>query len=355
MQLIAVESLKEGMVLAQDVVSDSFVHIIAESTIVTKDIISKLEQLNIEFVYVHSDYVPEEAVDFHDSEPEFQKLDSKEALKYNYNKSIKCIKSIFNDLKFGDAEINDELDEVIEPLLKGVLSHNNILSSLRYFDPADDYILKHAIEVGVLSASIGKWMGLKGSQISELAMAGMLHDIGKIKIPRYVLNKPGHLSPQEFSIAKRHAMHGYEYLKADGGFSESVCQGVLYHHERFNGTGYPNGLRGKEIPLYARIIAVADIFDALISDKVYQLRVSPFKAAEIIKNMSFEELDPEIANLFLKKISEHYVGNKVLLSTGEEGEVVYLNKYDINKPLIKVGDKFIDLTTQSNIIIKDVL
>lgn len=355
MQLMAVDELREGMVLAQDVVSDAFVNIVTESTVVNAEIIEKLEKLNIEFVYVHSEMANGEANNSSEEEPIFDQPDGEKALNYNFNKTVDKIKNIFNDLKFGVADIKSEMDGAMDPLLDGILVNNNILSSLRCMKYDDDYTLKHSVNVGLIAAMIGKWYGLNDKQVSDLSLAGTLHDIGKSKVPRYIINKPGELTEQEFSIAQQHAVYGYEILKESREFTEEICEAVLYHHERFNGSGYPQGLKGEKIPLYARIIALADVFDALTSDKVYQGKLSTFLAADIIKNMSFEELDPEITNMFLKKIAEFYVGNKVLLSTGEEGEVVYLNKFSLTKPLIKVGEKFVDLSMETEIKIKEVL
>lgn len=355
MQLMAVDELKEGMILSQDVISDAFVNIVTENTIVTQDIIAKLENLDIEFVYIHSEMMTEEETHFNEVEPVFEELHGEEALNYNFTKIVNKIKNIFNDLKFGVADIKTEMDGALDPLLHGILHSNNILFNLRSMKYNDDYTLKHSVNVGLMSAMIGKWYGLTDVQVSDLSIAGTLHDIGKSKIPRYILNKPGELSQQELGIAQQHALYSYEILKETRGFSEDICEGVLYHHERFNGSGYPQAMKGKTIPLYARIIAVADVFDALTSDRVYQGKVSPFLAADIIKSMGFDELDPEITNLFLKKIAEFYVGNKVLLNTGETGEVVYLNKFNLTKPLIKVGEIFVDLSMKADIKIKEVL
>lgn len=355
MQLVSVDELRNGMVLAQDVISDTFVNIVTESTVVTLEIIEKLMNLGIDFVYVQSEMVSQDESDLYASEPSFEKKDSKEALNYNFNRTVDKVKNIFNDLKFGVADIKKEMDGTLEPLIEGILLNNDILSNLRGMKYDDDYTLKHSVNVGLLSAMIGKWMGLTKNEISDLSLAGTLHDVGKSKVPKYIINKPGELTAQEYGIAQLHAQYSYEILIDSHGFSEAICNGVKYHHERFNGSGYPDGLKGKTIPLYARIIAVADVFDALTSDKVYQGKVSPFLAADILKNMSFDELDPEITNLFLKKISEFYVGNKVLLNTGEEGEIIYLNKFDITKPLVKVNDKFLDLSMKSDIKIKEVL
>ncbi|MBN2795236.1 MAG: HD-GYP domain-containing protein [Clostridia bacterium] len=355
MQLVAVDELRNGMVLAQDVISDTFVNIVSESTVVTNEIVEKLMNLGIDFVYVQSEMVSPEENTLYKTEPKFDRTDSNEALNYNFNKTVNKIKNIFNDLKFGVADIKKEMDGTLEPLLDGILINNDILKNLRLMKYDDDYTLKHSVNVGLLSAMIGKWIGLTKKEIADLSLAGTLHDVGKSKVPRYIINKPGELSAQEYGIAQLHAQYSYEILSESHGFSVEICNAVKYHHERFNGSGYPEGLKGKTIPLYARIIAVADVFDALTADKVYQRKISPFLAADIIKNMSFGELDPEITNIFLKKISEFYVGNKVLLNTGEEGEIVYLNKFDITKPLVKVNEKFLDLATKSDIQIKEVL
>lgn len=351
MQLLSVDELYPGMILSMDVISDNFVTIASESTVVTEDIIQKLQKLNVEFVYVKNEIdTSQKSV-----EPIFEHLDAPKALNHNFTKTVETIKNIFNDLKIGETSIKSQLEESMEPLLSGILLNNNVLSSLRNMEYDDDYTLKHSVNVGLMSAIIGKWLNLSNQEISDLSTAGMLHDVGKTKIPRYILNKPKELSDQEYGIAKRHVSYSYEILSEGNEFNDKIRKGVLGHHERYDGSGYPNGLKGEEIPLYGRIIAIADIFDAMTSDKVYKRKCSPFVAAETIKQMSFDKLDPQIANLFLKKISEFYVGNKVLLSTGEEGEIIYLNKYDLTRPLVKVNDKFVDLSTTFEIKIKDVM
>ncbi len=350
MQLLSTSDLIPGMVIAQDVVSDSFVNIVSESTVVTKELIEKLDRLEIQFVYILTEMQEDP-----DEKKVFDSLDSEEALDYNFSRTITAIKNIFSDLMIGSMNIKDELEESMNPLLEGILHNNNILSSLRKMTYDDEYLFKHSLNVGMVSAMIGKWLNLEEWEIKEIATAGAIHDIGKSKIPRYVLNKPNELSQAEFGIVKQHSNYGFNLLTEGNEFNSRIKEAVLSHHERFDGSGYPNGLAGENIPLYGRIIAIADSFDAMTQDKVYSGRISPFKAAENIKQMSFSSLDPRISNLFLKKISEFYVGNKVILSTGEEGEVIYLNKFDLNKPLIKVKDKYVDLSTTVEIIIKEVL
>lgn len=351
MELLSVSELRTGMVLAMEVVTENFVAIAAEATVLTDDIIAKFVKLNIDFVYVNSE---ENLVE--SEEPMiFDNLDSIEALNYNYSRTIKMLSNIFQNARIGEAKVDSDVFSAIEPLIEGILIHDNVLSKLRVIEYNDDYTLKHSVNVGLLSAMIGKWLRFSNIEIKEIALAGMLHDVGKTKIPQYIINKPGDLSSDEFDIAKKHSTYSYDILSEQIKFNAKIKNGVLYHHERYDGSGYPEGLTGADIPQYSRIIAIADVFDAMTADKVYRKRISPFVAAEAIKLMSFDKLDPTITNLFLKKLSQFYVGNKVMLSTGEIGEVVYLNKFNLTKPLVKVNEKYVDLSTTMDIIIKDVI
>ena len=138
--------------------------------------------------------------------------------------------------------------------------------------------------------------------------------------------------------------------------SNKASEGILYHHERLDGSGYPNQSRGAEIPLYGRILGVVDIFDAILSDRIYSAKVSPYKAIEILKDESFGKLDPKVVNILVKNIADFYVGNVVKLSNGEVGEVILLNKSNLTRPLIKVNeDNYLDLSTNYGVEIIEVL
>lgn len=131
--------------------------------------------------------------------------------------------------------------------------------------------------------------------------------------------------------------------------------GVLYHHERIDGSGYPEGRSSSDIPLYAKVIGVADVFDAITENKIYRAKISVYAAARVLKTESFNKLEPKVTEVFLKNISRFYVGNKVKLNTGEVGEVILLNKADLTRPLIKVGDQYFDMSTNYKLEIIDVV
>jgi len=220
---------------------------------------------------------------------------------------------------------------------------------------ADEYTYKHSINVGMVSSMIGKWLGYNSNEVMDLALAGMLHDIGKSRIPLDIINKPARLTPEEFDIIKTHPRAGYDILCESQEVNFDVLFGVLEHHERMDGKGYPSCSVGKKIHEYARIVAVADVFDAITSNRVYKGKISPFKAAEIVMEESAEHLDPEIVQLFLSRIAQFYVGNKVQLNTGEFGEIVMVNRYNLTRPLVQVKEHFYDLSSNYHLQIVEVL
>jgi putative nucleotidyltransferase with HDIG domain len=159
-------------------------------------------------------------------------------------------------------------------------------------------IKEHSFSVAKYCRQIGAAVGLSDSQLINLLIAAELHDIGKIYIPDDILNKPGKLNDTEIAIIKSHPAYGAFYLEKRS-FSSDVIKGVLYHHERYDGKGYPFGLKGENIPLFARIIAIADSFDAMTSKRVYKNALSYSEAMEEIKKNAGTQFDPEIAEIFL--------------------------------------------------------
>lgn len=155
-----------------------------------------------------------------------------------------------------------------------------------------------------LTNLIGQQLGIKGDNLNDLSMAAAVHDIGKLKIPKYILNKPGKLTNSEFEIIKKHSKYGAEMLEKLG-FKNDVVDGVLYHHEHYNGSGYPYQTCGTQIPLYARIISVADAFDAMTTNRCYIIPKSYTEAIDELKNNSGIQFDPQVVNV-INKIVKSY-------------------------------------------------
>jgi len=213
-----------------------------------------------------------------------------------------------------------------------------------------DYTFRHTVNVATVSGLIGKWMGIKDKQLHNLVLAGLLHDIGKSQIPQQLLMKAGELSSTEMDILKTHSNHSYNLIHVDN-FSEDVQLGVRQHHERMDGSGYPHNLLGKSICLNARIIAVADVYDAMTSNKFYRKAETPFVVIEELFKEMFGKLDPHICGVFLKNLKERLVGELVRLSDGTEAKVAYIGGEGFAEPVLQSGDgRRVELTRNLQII-----
>jgi HD-GYP domain-containing protein (c-di-GMP phosphodiesterase class II) len=196
---------------------------------------------------------------------------------------------------------------------------------------------------------LGKWLGLCKSDVQDLLQAGLLHDIGKTKIPLNILNKPDKLDSLEFDEMKKHPVYGYNIIEKIPVFSHNVKETVLNHHERVDESGYPFKKSGSELTIYAKVISIADVYDAITSDRVYSKRRTPFEAFQILMNDSLRCFDIQIMNTFLGNLAACYVGSKVLLNTDEVGEIVYVPPHSITKPIISVNSQYIDLSKEATI------
>lgn len=181
----------------------------------------------------------------------------------------------------------------------------------------------------------------------ELVLAGLLHDIGKLKIPKQIITKNGKLTDAEYRVVKYHPALGYEILK-NTSVSDRVKKAALMHHERYDGGGYPSGLKGEEITEFGRIVAIADVYDAMTANRVYRDGLCPYDVIEHFqKDMNI--YDPHFLLVFLEHTAESYVSNKVRLSNGEEGKILMINKTNISRPVVMVGDKVRDLSREKDL------
>lgn len=350
MKLMSIDELESGMILAEDIVGNYGILYASSGTILTDKNINGFRKLNIDYLYVVDDTGDEGGEVYQESVVIIEKNLNKE-----YGNTVEKFKDVFQNVKSGKKIVLEEIDKSVAPLVEEILKSNNVLGRLRQIEVVDEYTYMHSINVSLISTMIGKWMGYREAEIKKLAMAGLLHDIGKSHIPSGILNKPDKLSYDEFNIMKKHTTMGYDILKSTHNIPESVCLGALQHHERLDGKGYPEKLNARGIHEYAKIIAIADVYDAMTSKRVYKEKISPFKVAELIFEDSFGQLDPEIANTFLNNIFTFYVGNIVKLNNGQIGKVVLLNKARPTRPLIKVSTEYIDLSTNYDVEIIDII
>lgn len=335
--------LKPGMVLSEDVDSlRSGAILVSKNTVLNKKIIKRIHNYGIRYVYIYSeDNMPQEI--------------SNNSLEIKYEILSDKMENVFADIKIGKKIILTEINEEVNELVDEVLKNDNILGIIRELEEKDDYTFNHSLNVSMLATMLGKWLGYSMKQIKQLALTGLFHDIGKLKVPDNIINKPGELTELEFGKIKEHPIYGYNILKETVGISNNISLGVLQHHEREDGSGYPLGLKGNEIHEYAKIIAVCDTYDAITSNRVYKPKSSPFFAAEILEEKSFTVLEPRITRIFLDKIAGFYVGCTVLLSNGQEGDIVYIHPQAPTKAIVKIENEFINFLEPQNISIVDII
>lgn len=348
MKLVAITDIVDGMTLEKDVINDAGITFLSKGTVLNRTHVHALEKLGFDFVYIQYEEIGLNKVTD-------KKLIFIEKLNRDFENSIKVYKNLYMNARLGRKLEIDDAKDSISTILKEISSSNDIMNTMRKIIVDDIYTYRHSINVAIYSAMIAKWLKFSEEDMVEVALGGLLHDIGKSKISMSIINKPASLSINEFNEIKLHTDFGRDILKNDSKVSKKIVDAVHHHHESLDGKGYPNGLSGDEIGLYARIVAIADTYDALLSDRVYRKKVSPYKALDILKDESFTRLDPEICTIFIKNISDFYVGNVVKLSNGRLGEVILVNKHNVNRPFIKMSNSYIDLSTDYSLDIIDVI
>lgn len=257
----------------------------------------------------------------------------------------------FDQLKTSNELDLDSIKSDIDRALPDMIRNDDVLMRLSQLKAGDDYTFDHSLRVSILATMIGKWMGYNKEQLSELAQAALLFDIGKLKIPDFVLNKPNKTREEEFEIVKKHAQFGYSILLKTKGVTNNIKYSALQHHERIDGSGYPLRLKAGQIHEFAKIIMVCDIFDAMTNVRPYKEKVSPFVAAEYIAWNAGKTLDSKICYIFLRNLAVFYTGKEVLLNTNEKGRIIYVDVNFPTRPVVQVGEKFLDLVKEKDITI----
>lgn len=288
----------------------------------------------------------------HEPNEALYETDKEEQVKESYVTALRSQKNIIENLSSGKRVDYKEFLVISNLIFDNINDSNNIIQYLNEVKGYDDYTYTHGINTSFYCMLITKWMRMSDHELKTAIQAGLLHDIGKADIPKQVLNKKEILTREEYEIIKQHTIYGYNKLVAldnNNLISEEVRKSILLHHERIDGSGYPYHSKAEDINFFARIVSVADVFDAMTSDRIYKKRSSPFDAFEMFKTVGIGMFDPEIVNNFLKNIALYYTDAKVLLSDGRVGNVVYIPPQDITRPIVKVELKYLDLAKQKEI------
>jgi HD-GYP domain-containing protein (c-di-GMP phosphodiesterase class II) len=265
------------------------------------------------------------------------------------------IREVFKSLNLDKPVSIKEVSQGLFPTMNQVTEELDLFGLLSGIQAKDDYTYRHNIGVGVISTMIGKWVKLSQDELQLLTLAATLHDVGKVKIPEEVLNKPGKFTDKEYELMKKHAVFGYEILQKADVTDPRLALVALQHHERTNGKGYPNGISGQSMDYFSKIVAVADVFHAMTSKRVYREAVPFYEVVKQLNSSKFGELDPEITSVFLQNIMTISIGNGVILNDGRKAKVVFVHPKDPIRPLIDVDGQFVDLSKDDRVQIMKIV
>ncbi len=273
------------------------------------------------------------------------------------------------DFREATASFMDSMNDIIEnvenlnadALISNILSlvssenkHVNVFDMLHSMRQMDDNTYVHSMNVSLMCNILARWLRLSDEDIKTATLAGMLHDVGKLKIPEKIIKKPARLTEWELSVVRTHPREGYNILMA-APVSDHVKNAALMHHERCDGSGYPLKLTGAQIDPFAKIVAIADVYDAMTSTRVYRGPQCPFTVIAAFENEGFQKYEPAYILTFLKNIVNTYILHRVRLTNGEEGDVIYINPDRLSRPMVRVGDKYIDLSKEPHLRIDSLL
>lgn len=326
MRRVPLNLISPGMKVGRPVINGNGQVLLNAGVILTEKYLHRLKLLGIPSLYIEDGYLPDLQVD--DVISEETRI-----------KAITRVKGLLKEhtRSLGASEHNSQqIYATVNEIIDQLLSNNRLIVNLIDIRAMDDYIFAHSVNVCVLALMTGIVLGYSRSKLFHLGMGAMLHDMGKILVPKEILDKPGKLTDEEYAVVKQHPDHGIKLLKDNPHVSNLARLVVHQHHERYCGQGYPQGLRDSEIHEFAQITGMVDMYDALTADRVYRKAFPPHEAYEMISAAGDYLFKYDIIDPFLSNIAAYPAGTMVELSSGELAIVVGTKKGFSLYPRVRV-------------------
>lgn len=338
---ISTRVIKPGMILEQTIADRADRVLIARGTVLDEYHIDSMKKMGVTGVYIRTGVIEEkhegnEPVITAQVQQQIDKVKIEDRARVHLSESVKKRVAEGVQYLYRDTESTGFVDmtrSITDDLMKAIEDNEAIAVDISALKVSDEYTFKHSVDVATMSMIVSRQYGLPDEQIYEIGISGLLHDIGKSKIPNEILNKAGKLTDEEFALIKQHSLLGYQILKDKPELSNAIKLGVLQHHEKINGSGYPMGATEDKIHIFAKIIAVADIYDALVTERPYKKAFTPRDAVEMIMAMT-GELDLKVMQSFLESVILYPAGTNVDLSNGEKAKVVANNPKYVLRPTV---------------------
>jgi len=354
MRVISIDDLTSGMRLSQPILSENGSILLRQDVVLLESYIRRLKNMNIAYVYIQ--------------DAETMDIELEETIRLPVQQQVMAeIKKVYdkmanekNMLHFlRDGQLARKFTELANILYDHLRSNQTFILNMGAIYAKDAYLYKHSMNVGTLAMALGMASGFNEETIKNFGVGAMLHDIGKLKVSPAILDKPGRLTDEERKQVELHCVFGYEMLISQTELSATSAHCALQHHEKFDGTGYPRGLRGDAIHEFGRLLAVPDVFDALTSNRVYRKAFLPQEAIEFLYAQTGTHFDKRVVDLFKAHVNVYPNGLPVTLSNGTKGIVAKCNPSQLHRPVIRImeerGRKVrpydCDLLKQLNVVI----
>ena len=358
MQMMDKARLCPGMILGQDVYNFANQIVVKKGTVLDERTITKLHRFEIPQFMIEEEVLSiQEANSYHRSSyseriqnnPAFRRFQA------NYDTEIISFQNMISCVIEKNQKIDCEaLYRQVVMLLKDTGNSINAFDMVQNLRHYDDSTYAHSMNVGLLCNVFADWLELGEEEKKTLTVAGILHDIGKTRVPLEIIQKPARLSEEEYQIIKKHTEYGFAIL-TENKLDYHIRYTALQHHERMDGSGYPLGLAGNHIDEYARIVSIIDVYDAMTSPRVYRGPTCPFDVIQIFEEEGFQKYDSRYILTFLRRIAESYLNERIKLSDGRTGKLIYINVHALSRPVVMVDGQAIDLRKEKDLKIMEIM
>ncbi len=357
MRLVSIANCRPGEKLAKSIYSNNGNTLIGQGVILNQRMIDRLKDLNITAIYIDDeqteDIVVEDAV---------SEATRKEAMSVIHN----TFQVFQEDPKrwqkhFNNRQLGKQFRQVMSSVIDELKQNHSAMNLLGSVCSTDHYVFAHSFNVTLYTTAVGLRIGLNEKELMEIGIGAMLHDVGKVAVPQEILSKPGKLTDEEFEQIKKHTEFGFEILRKQDEIPLLAAHCAFQHHERLDGSGYPRNLKDQAIHPFAKVLAIADVYDALTTHRVYRKAMLPHQAMEILYTGVDKLFVKEYVETFRDTIALYPIGLGVTLNTGEEGVVVDYNRGAPSRPIVRIfkdehGNQLdspyeVDLSKRLNLVI----
>lgn len=358
---LPINELVPGMISASNITFEGRI-LIAKNVCITEQVIEKLKKnyiVDSVYIYINNPSIQDNSYETDITEKkqsykQFKRLKGKstQELENTFNEFSSNLKDIFDDISNLKVPKIDSIRIFSKRIQREIKSTGIVIKNIVFFGSKGDPIYRHSINVSAISYILGKWLNFSEKELNLLTYSAIFHDFGKIQLSNELINKYPNLVSSEHEIYKSHVVLGYNFVKQIPYLNFSVSYGILMHHENMDGSGYPLGIKEDKIHKFAKVIAIADLFDNISSNRYIKKPNGPFETLKFIQQEGLGKLNCEYCNVFLNHIINYYMGENVILNDNKSFKILKIDINNLTRPLLFGDNGFLDLKNEKNLYVK---